>query len=379
MRLGRARAALPSDPGLDELLADTRLSATAKLIAVTLVKTWAWSKPACWPSDSTIAAKVGRSRGTVQRGLKELEGAGYLGRERDAEVRGTKRRLWLLWRCPGRRAGATGGVAPARQAVASPARHERVVVERKGVEQDVRPAPERQRPGPPATTPVNPTAAALNRVTQDAVTGPQAAPSPEESPTIIPTPAASPRAQEMPSWPREAGRAGTAATPGPVHRVSRAPSSSPPSAPPTPPPKGSPLAGLTPEEQARFCELPEATRWRVATWLGLGDPICLGEAKKLLVPRPPREPPPSSLATAELLAGLPGRPDRVAAAAGRLVEDLRDSKSYNFYVSVAGAVCARRQPAETLVSAWRQGTSPNATRPGAVFAAAWKREVRSPT
>ena len=43
-RVGRGRADLPNEPGLDDLLADTRLSATAKIIAVTLVKTWAWYK-----------------------------------------------------------------------------------------------------------------------------------------------------------------------------------------------------------------------------------------------------------------------------------------------------------------------------------------------
>jgi hypothetical protein len=134
---------------------------------------------------------------------------------------------------------------------------------------------------------------------------------------------------------------------------------------------------LTPGERARFWDLPEAARGRVLTWLGLGDRICVGEARKLLGPPPPREPPAWSLATAELLAGLPGRPGRVAAAAGRLAAELRDPRSYNFYVSVAGAVCSGGQPVSALVSAWRQGTGPRAARPGAVFATAWKRETAS--
>jgi hypothetical protein len=116
----------------------------------------------------------------------------------------------------------------------------------------------------------------------------------------------------------------------------------------------------------------------VLTWLKLDDRICLGEARRLLSPPRPPDPPPWSLPTAELLAGLPGRPDRLAAAAGRLCAELKDPASYNYYQSVASAVCAGRQPAGALVSAWRQGTGPQAERPGAVFAVAWRRETSSP-
>jgi hypothetical protein len=137
------------------------------------------------------------------------------------------------------------------------------------------------------------------------------------------------------------------------------------------------LDALSPEEQARFWQLPEATRRRILTWLGLGDRICLGEARRLLAPPPPPEPPPSSLSTPELLAGLPGRPDRVAAAAGRLAAELGDQRSYLFYRSAAVEVCSRRQPPEALVDAWRQGMSPKARRRGAVFTTAWGRETRS--
>jgi hypothetical protein len=104
----------------------------------------------------------------------------------------------------------------------------------------------------------------------------------------------------------------------------------------------------------------------------------VGEARRLLAPPPPREPPPSALATAELLAGLPGRPDRVAAAAGRLAVELGDPRSYAYFLRVAGSVCARQQPATVLVNAWRQGMSPKAKSPGAVFAMAWRRETASP-
>jgi hypothetical protein len=132
---------------------------------------------------------------------------------------------------------------------------------------------------------------------------------------------------------------------------------------------------LTVPEQARLSELPEAAREQVLRWLATRDRICTEEARRLLAPPLPPEPPPWSLPTAELLSGLPGRPDRVAAAAGRLASELRDPHSFNYYRSVAESVCSRRRPVEALVSAWRQAIGPKATRPGAVFATAWKRET----
>ncbi|HWT77918.1 MAG TPA: hypothetical protein VN648_03870, partial [Candidatus Methylomirabilis sp.] len=69
------------------------------------------------------------------------------------------------------------------------------------------------------------------------------------------------------------------------------------------------------------------------------------------------------------------RPDRVAAAAGRLASELGDVRSFNYYRSVAESVRSRQQPVEGLVSAWRQAIGPKAVRPGVVFATAWKRET----
>jgi hypothetical protein len=68
----------------------------------------------------------------------------------------------------------------------------------------------------------------------------------------------------------------------------------------------------------------------------------------------------------------------VAAAAGRLCEELRDPRSYQFYRSVAEAVSARRCPASAVLEAWRQGMSPKSSNRGAVFVCAWKREVGPP-
>jgi hypothetical protein len=136
------------------------------------------------------------------------------------------------------------------------------------------------------------------------------------------------------------------------------------------------VPGLTPPEQARLVELPEPTRARVLELLATGAPVLVKEARRLLTPPAPREPSPESISLADLLASLPGRPDRVATAAGRLARELGDHRSFGFYQSVAAAVCRREVSSEALVMATREGLNPKANRPGAVFATAWKREAR---
>ena len=110
-RTARGAAALPNDPGLDDILADPNLSSTAKAIITVMIRNWAWVKDHCWPSDATLAARVGKSVGHVQRCLRELELAGRIRREPTAEVP-NGRRIWLLWRCTGDRAGARRDPAP---------------------------------------------------------------------------------------------------------------------------------------------------------------------------------------------------------------------------------------------------------------------------
>src|SRR4051812_31272794 len=138
-RTGRSAAALPNDPGLDEILADPTLSSTAKAIVTVMVKNWAWDKDHCWPRDRTLAAKGGKSVGQVQRCLQELEQAGRIRREKTGAVP-NGRRIWLLWRCPGGREGAQREMAPARSAPAAPARSKQVVIVNGGIEQEIRPA-----------------------------------------------------------------------------------------------------------------------------------------------------------------------------------------------------------------------------------------------
>ena len=84
-----------TDPGIDDIIADPNLTASAKLVIIALVRRWAWFKDHCFPSDQTIAAAIGMSPGHVQRCLAELEQAGYVRRERTPR----RRIIWLLWRC----------------------------------------------------------------------------------------------------------------------------------------------------------------------------------------------------------------------------------------------------------------------------------------
>jgi hypothetical protein len=108
----RAWGAVPHD-----LAADPRLSATAVRVATVLLF-WARSKDHCWPADASIGAKVGRSAGTVQRSLRQLEAVGWIGRER-TDANGTGRIIRLTWR-----AGARPSESPALDPPAPAARDE---------------------------------------------------------------------------------------------------------------------------------------------------------------------------------------------------------------------------------------------------------------
>ena len=66
-----------------------------RLILIALVRGFAWFASSCYPSDQTIARKIGMSVGHVGRCLKELEAAGYIRRTHTR----TGRVIWLCWRC----------------------------------------------------------------------------------------------------------------------------------------------------------------------------------------------------------------------------------------------------------------------------------------
>src|SRR4051812_16059178 len=160
-RAGGYAAALPKDPGLDDILADPTLSSTAKALITVMVKNWAWYKDHCWPSDKTLAAKVGKSVGHVQRCLHELTQAGRIGREKTDEVP-NGRRIWLLWRCPGGPIGAQRDMTRARSVPTAPARDKQTVIVKGGTEpEEIQPTPQRPRWEPPVPAPVSTLAPAL--------------------------------------------------------------------------------------------------------------------------------------------------------------------------------------------------------------------------
>ena len=366
---GRSFSALPNDPGLDQVLADVQLGSTAKTIALALVRHWAWYKPSCFPSDRTIAEKIGKSPGHVQRCLKQLEDAGWIRREKTTRVR-SGRLIWLLWRVSETGAGTADRIGLGSSQPSAPARTEQVVVEQKKLEQkepDSNPQRQRaeivpfsQRPAPSLTP--SPLSSALDQILSSVKSDRDQKP-------------------ETLCHSREQGRA-------PIQSGFRPPEPKVSNVRPVyTPPASSASAGnvavaglskLSEAEQARLWELPEKTRGRVLQWLALNDSACLKEARKLLAPAQPAEPPVWSLETSELLRSLPGRPDRLSAAASRLAKDLKDARSYRYYLQVAESVCRRQYPAECLIQAWREGRNPQATKPGAVFSTAWKREVSVP-
>jgi hypothetical protein len=83
-------AALPHD-----IAADPRLSPTDVRVLLALLF-YARSKAACWPSDRSLAVRIGRSVGTVQRSLRRLEALGLV--ERRKADNPTGRELVLRWR-----------------------------------------------------------------------------------------------------------------------------------------------------------------------------------------------------------------------------------------------------------------------------------------
>jgi hypothetical protein len=103
---------LPRDRELDDLLADTRLGRLAKQLVVVLIRNWAWFNPRCWPSNASIAAKLGVHPKSVPRALRELEASGWADRLPTDDVP-TGRYIRLLWRGDEGHRGATPGGAAA--------------------------------------------------------------------------------------------------------------------------------------------------------------------------------------------------------------------------------------------------------------------------
>ncbi len=331
-RTGRGFIALPRDPGLDRLLADPNLGSTAKTIATVLVKHWAWSKDHCWPSDRSIAGKVGKSQGHVQRCLRQLEDAGWIEREKTDEV-STGRLIWLMWRCPATSKGARGDRAPAREGPPAPARDKRIVVVKERMEREEIALPERQRPEP---TPPTPPATPAPR------------PEPMVAPTLAPVAALPP---PPPPPTRSAPRSEA-----PVPAAARMPS---------------PGMPLTPEQHARLMELPEASRDQVLTWLALGDPILVAEANKRLAPPRPRPVAPRTLP--EVLDRIREDPTFPALAADWLASAFDDRKSWTGFKARCEEAWRGELNPDRLLSAYEQAMGPKARNRGAIFMVAVKR------
>jgi DNA-binding Lrp family transcriptional regulator len=294
----RPFAALPHD-----LVADPKLTPTDKTVAAALLF-WARGKASCWPSDSTIGARVGRSVGTVQRSLRRLEVAGWIRRERTDRNR-TGRLIVLSWRA--------APSAPALDPLRSPARDE----ERRSRKETKESGPDsvpRERPEEP-------------------------------SPLVVVPPAPVPGEAKV----------------DPCRLVSNPAETADPVKLST----GLGAAVLTPAEAARLEVLAPAVRDRVLGWLASGDPILLAEACALL--RPPAPPKPAPATLPELLQRVREDPANVPAAAAALVQAFDDQKSYSgFLARVGEAFEGRRDPGE-LVEALRQASGPKARNRGAVF------------
>lgn len=89
--LARPFAKLPHD-----IAADPRLLPIDVRLLLALVF-FARDKDTCWPSDTTLGARIARSRPTVQRRLRHLESLGLIAREK-CEANLTGRLLRLRWR-----------------------------------------------------------------------------------------------------------------------------------------------------------------------------------------------------------------------------------------------------------------------------------------
>src|SRR3954467_4597123 len=93
---------LPFAPLPHHIAADPRLTPTDVRVLAALLF-WARDKASCWPCDASIAGRVGRSVGTVQRSLRRLVRLGVIAREKVPPGDGnrTGRVIRLLWKDAG--------------------------------------------------------------------------------------------------------------------------------------------------------------------------------------------------------------------------------------------------------------------------------------
>jgi hypothetical protein len=164
---------------------DPAIHPTDKAILLVLAGFCWGKKTLCWPSNATIARRVGRTPEHVQRRLVALEAAGLILRAPCAANR-TGRTIRLLWRCP--------SPAPALPPTPAPALPKEDVVVRQTKESENTPTeiPERSRPDPIAEPVPEPT--------------PEPAPEPAQEPAPEPLLAAPEMVPAVPLTPEEQAR-----------------------------------------------------------------------------------------------------------------------------------------------------------------------------
>jgi hypothetical protein len=112
-------------------------------------------------------------------------------------------------------------------------------------------------------------------------------------------------------------------------------------------------------------------RDQILTWLMLGDPILMREARAKLAPPRPRPAAPRTLPEAiERIREDPSHPGLVAAW---LARDLGDPKSYNGFLARCREAWQGLIPVPVLENAYHQATGPKVRNPGAIFQVACQR------
>src|SRR4051794_37770947 len=87
-------AQLPHDIAADPRLTPVDVRVVAALLF------WARDKASAWPSDASIAKRVGRAVATIQRSLRRLQALGFVLREKvePSDRNRTGRVIRLMWR-----------------------------------------------------------------------------------------------------------------------------------------------------------------------------------------------------------------------------------------------------------------------------------------
>jgi DNA-binding Lrp family transcriptional regulator len=375
-------AALPHD-----IVADPRLTPTDVRVLAALFY-FARADASCWPCDHSIADRVHRHAGTVRRALRRLEDLGYIRRAPTRE-NPTGRLIHLTCKEPdwprpapaptpvrrrvgGSSAGARGGRAPALA-------DGDVIVERtQDRELDKGETSERSRPEIPSTPAIpreQPVVVAVPTAEVLPPAPPAPTPQPESEPALLPDCRSEPpgpppaeiwtRPQPVPPARPVVPGPGAAR---PAFRTLPAGSSAYSQSEPAP---GQEKLPLTPEEKARLEAMDPGVRDQILTWLMLGDPILMREARAKLAPPRPKPEAPTTLPG--ILARIREDPSYPGLAAAWLARDLSDPKSYNGFLARCREAWQGLIPVPVLQDAYRQATGPQVRNPGAIFQVACQR------